>query len=82
MGWRLKGGHDHAKQQQRRQPERQLVGRNDLDDGCGSDPTGHTLAIPLVTGTCHLPSNRADHHPVGYLMQYGGLTTALFEFLT
>ena len=34
-----------------RQPERQLVGRNELDDGSGSDPTGRIVAIPLVTGT-------------------------------
>ena len=45
------GGHDHANRQQRRQPERQLVGRNELDDGSGSDPTGHIVALPLITGT-------------------------------
>src|SRR5262245_13000666 len=45
------GGHDHANRQQRRKPERQLVGRNELDDGSGSGPTGRILAIPLITGT-------------------------------
>jgi len=39
----------------KRHSERQLVGGNELDDGCGSDPTDHTVAIPLITGTCHLP---------------------------
>ena len=47
-GWPLSGGHDHAN---RRKPERQLVGRNELDDGSGSGPTGRILAIPLVIGT-------------------------------
>src|SRR5262245_39533654 len=47
----LKGGHDHAKRQQRRQPDRQLVGRNELDDGSGSDRTGPCVAIRLVTRT-------------------------------
>ena len=47
-GWRLKGGHDRAKQQQRRQLDRQLVGRNELDDGSGSDRTGPYVAIRLV----------------------------------
>src|SRR5215813_2616288 len=45
----LKGGHDYAKRQQRRQPDRQLVGRNELDDGSGSDCTGPCIAIRLVT---------------------------------
>ena len=45
------GGRDHANRQQRRKPERQLVGRNELDDGSGSGPTGRILAIPLITGT-------------------------------
>src|SRR5215467_13567059 len=45
----LKGGHDYAKRQQRRQPDRQLVGRNELDDGSSSDCTGPCMAIRLVT---------------------------------
>ena len=49
-GWRLgKGGHDHAEQQQRPQPDRQLVGRNEFDDGSGSNRTGPCVAIRLVT---------------------------------
>ena len=28
-----------------------LWGRNELDDRSRSDPTGHIVAIPLVTGT-------------------------------
>src|SRR5262244_580294 len=47
----LKGGHDYAKRQQRRQPDGQLVGRNELDDGSGSDRTGPCVAIRLVTRT-------------------------------
>src|SRR5215475_15925055 len=38
----LKGGHDYAKRQQRRQPDGQLGGRNELDDGSGSDLRGDT----------------------------------------
>ena len=52
----LKGGHDYAKRQQRRQPDGQLVGRNELDDGSGSDPTGPCVAIRLVTRTRHFLS--------------------------
>ena len=52
----LKGGHDYAKRQQRRQPDRQLVGRNELDDGSGSVRTGPCMAIRLVTRTRHLLS--------------------------
>ena len=51
MGGLYRGGHDHANRQQRRKPEGELVGRNELDDGCGSGPTGRILAIPLITGT-------------------------------
>src|SRR6516165_5677563 len=63
-----RGGHDHANRQQRRQPERQLVGRNELDDGSGSDPTGHIVAIPLVTVTCCrrlLPNNGLQVRLIG-----------------
>src|SRR5215831_13316565 len=49
----LKGGRDYAKRQQRRQPDRQLVGRNELDDGSGSDRTGPCVAIRPVTRTRH-----------------------------
>ena len=52
----LKGGRDYAKRQQRRQPDRQLVGRNELDDGSGSDRTGPCMAIRLVTRTRALPT--------------------------
>src|SRR5262249_13758427 len=52
----LKGGHDYAKRQQRRQPDGQLVGRNELDDGSGSDRTGPCVAIRLVTRTRHFLS--------------------------
>ena len=45
----LKGGRDYAKRQQRRQPDRRLMGRNELDDGSGSDRTGPCVAIRLVT---------------------------------
>jgi hypothetical protein len=27
------------------------VGRNEIDGGSGSDPTGHIVALPLITGT-------------------------------
>jgi len=60
------GGHGHANLQQRRQPERQLVGRNELDDGCGSDRTGHIVAIPLVTGTRHLLSSVAAEQRMAF----------------
>ena len=53
----LKEGHDYAKPQQRRQPDRQLMGRNELDDGSGSDRTGPCMAIRLVTRTRHLLSS-------------------------
>src|SRR6516165_10380671 len=36
---------------------RQLVGRNELDDGSGSDRTGPCMAIRLVTRTRHLLSS-------------------------
>src|SRR5262249_25789776 len=48
-----KGGYDYAKRQQGRQPNRQLVGRNELDDGSGSDRAGPCVAIRLVTRTRH-----------------------------
>jgi hypothetical protein len=60
VGWRLKGGHDHAKQQQRRQPDRQLVGRNELDDGSGGDRTGPCVAIRLITRTRPVLSGFCD----------------------
>jgi len=53
----LKGGHDYAKRQQRRQPDRQLVGGNELDDGSGSDRTDPCVAIRLVTRTRHFLSS-------------------------
>ena len=42
---------DHAHRQQRPQPDRQLVGRNELDDSPGSDHPCHYVAIRLVTRT-------------------------------
>src|SRR6516165_12186327 len=42
--------HDYARQQ-RPQPYRELVGRTELDDGCGSDPNRPCMAIRLVTRT-------------------------------
>ena len=62
-----RGGHDHANRQQRQQPERQLVGRNEFDDGSGSDPTGHIVAIPLVTGTRHLLSSVAAEQRMAFI---------------
>ena len=53
----LKGGRDYAKRQQRRQPDRQLVGGNELDDGSGSDRTDPCVAIRLVTRTRHFLSS-------------------------
>ena len=48
-------GYDHANQQpQKRQPPRQLVGRTEFDDGSGSDPTGHCVAIPLTNSHTYL----------------------------